>query len=273
MNTIIAATDYSELAENAVEYAAAVAKLKNERLILLNDISVAVHAENARLPSDRFEELLVANEVRLGQRALALSHAYGIDVVPKATNSFVENELETLVAEYHAYMVVLGMEPQSRVQEWWGNTTTSVIKKFPLDVLAVPAKARFEGLKKVLFACDALHGVSEALLTRVKNVALLVTAEVEVLVISPGAAPATPSNEAVYSLQRIGEGLEGIPYHIENVNAESIVEGIRMEVIRSNADLLVMAPQKHGFWDSLIHRSKTRMMAAGLDIPLLSVPA
>jgi nucleotide-binding universal stress UspA family protein len=271
MNTIIAATDYTEIAENAVEYAAAIAKLKNERLILMNDIEESIHAENARLSAGRFDALMEENKTRLRQRASSLSEKYGIDVLPKSTNSFVENELANLIDEYQVYMVVMGMASGSRFQELWGNTTTSVIKNLPVNVLAVPAGAKFEGLKKVLFACDALHEVSEALLNRIKNIGLILPAEVEVLFISTDPRQAQETSESSYSLKTINDRLEGISHHYENVSADSIVEGIRMEVIRSNADLLIMAPQKHGFWDSLVHRSKTRLMASGLDIPLLSV--
>ena len=271
MNTIIAATDYSEIAENAVEYAAAIAKLKNERLILLNDIDVSIHAENARLSADRFQQLRQENQYRLEQRAASLSDKYGIDVLPKATASFLKNELAELIDEYQVYMVVMGMAAGSLFQEIWGNNTTSVIKKLTVNVLAVPEKAKFEGLKKVLFACDALHEVPDLLLNRIKNIGLILAAEVEVLFISTDSKQTQETSEGLYSLKNINDRLEGISHHYENVSADSIVEGIRMEVIRSNADLLVMAPQKHGFWDSLVHRSKTRLMASGLDIPLLSV--
>ncbi len=269
MSTIVAATDYSNIAENAVEYAAAIAKLKNERLILLYDIEVAFHAENAQLSPASFEALYQKEESRLRLRTTSLGEKYGIEVLPKVTNSVVENELTNLIAEYDVYMVVMGMASQSRYQEIWGNTTTKIIKKLPVNVLAVPAKAKYEGLKKVLFACDALHGVPKELLARVKNIALMTHAEVEVLLVST--SPEKTYEEDSYSLQAVNAHLEGLPFHYENVNADSIVEGIRMEVIRSNADLLIMAPQKHGFWDSVIHRSKTRSMASGLDIPLLSV--
>jgi hypothetical protein len=33
-----------------------------------------------------------------------------------------------------------------------------------------------------------------------------------------------------------------------------------------------MMPNKYGFWGSLIHRSKTRIMASGSEIPLMSLP-
>jgi nucleotide-binding universal stress UspA family protein len=272
MYTIIAATDYSELAENAAEYAAALAKQNKVRLILLNDFTVPITAMNARLPASAIQELLDENEIHLNNRASSLARKYDIEVLPKATFSFVEDEMKLLIAEHQADLVVMGMVSKSLEQDLWGNTTTSVIKKLHSPVLAVPAKAKFPGTKKVLFACDVLNGVSEALLARIKNFALTADAEVEVLLI----------NETIEELQRAGadplaldmvtDGLEGIVYYYKHIRSDSIIHSIEKEIKRFHADLLIMVPEKHGFWDSVIHRSKTRMMASGLNIPLLSIP-
>jgi hypothetical protein len=51
-----------------------------------------------------------------------------------------------------------------------------------------------------------------------------------------------------------------------------VIWEIEKEIIDSNSNLLVMIPKKYGFWESLIHRSKTREMASGLNIPMLSIP-
>jgi nucleotide-binding universal stress UspA family protein len=272
MNTILAATDYSDLAENAVEYAAAVARHKSERLVLLNIIVYDVHAENARLHVEKFQEMMAQAQARLDKRAAALSDQYGITVLPITANSFlVEEELAKLVAKYDVYMVVMGMAEQSRLQEYWGNATTLAIKHVPVNILAVPANATFKEQRKVLFACDAIHGVFEQLLARIKSVALLFNAEVEVLLIHTKPQTGKQADATEYSLQAIDKALQGIAYHYENVDADSIVEGIRLEIIKTHADVLIMAPLQHGFWGTLVHRSKTRKMASGLDIPLLAV--
>lgn len=57
MMTIIAATDFSILAENAVEYAAAIAKHKNARLILFNSFVIPFHAANTLLPASGIQAL------------------------------------------------------------------------------------------------------------------------------------------------------------------------------------------------------------------------
>ncbi|MBS1665255.1 MAG: universal stress protein [Bacteroidetes bacterium] len=271
--TIIAATDYSEIAENAVEYAAAVAKFVKAKLVLLNDLTLTVSTSNSQLPAHRIQELIDENATRLAEKASSLSARYGIEVSPKATFSFVANELKLLLSEHEDNLVVvMGMAEKTIEQDLWGNTTTSVIKKLHSPVLAVPAGARFEGIKKVLFACDLLHGVSAQLLERIKTIAVDNQAEVEVLLVNETVEELKQKGESRDALKDIDEGLEGIVYYYKNIKSDSVIEAIKNEVEKSGANLLIMAPQKHGFWDAVIHQSKTRKMAAGLDIPLLSIP-
>jgi nucleotide-binding universal stress UspA family protein len=272
MDTIIAATDYSPLAENAAEYAAALAKLAEERLILLNDFVVTPDAENARIPEHQYQKLLELNKIRLAKSAMSLAKRYGIDVIPRATSSYVESELANLIIEYEPRVLVLGMAPRSLEQKLWGNTTTAVIKKLHSAVLAVPGGASYKGFRKVLFACDILHGVSEKMLNRIRRVAMLTSAVIEVLMINAAGDGLEVLGTDPSPLKGIDDNFDGIAYNYTQVNADSVVKGIEREIIRSGADLLIMAPQQHGFWDSFVHRSKTRMMASGLEIPMLALP-
>jgi hypothetical protein len=70
----------------------------------------------------------------------------------------------------------------------------------------------------------------------------------------------------------IGEALSGISYYYKNIQSNKIIRAIQDEMKATQPDLLIMAPYTYGFWDSVVHRSKTRMMAAGINIPLLSLP-
>ena len=68
------------------------------------------------------------------------------------------------------------------------------------------------------------------------------------------------------------DGLQGTNYYYKNVASNVIIEAIQDEITQINADLLIMVPHKYGFWDSLVHISKTRKMASRSEIPLLSLP-
>jgi nucleotide-binding universal stress UspA family protein len=273
MKTILAATDYTQLAENAVHYAASIARQNNYKLILLNDFTVSVHAQNAQLPANVIEGLIEENRILMESKALLLAQEYGIEVIAKATFSFIVDAIKAVVAEYQPEIIVVGMEEKSLEQELLGNTTTSIIKQLRYPVLAVPANSKFSVSKKVIFACDLLNGVSEQILAQIKNLALITQAEVEVLLINETIADLKKVGLDATALKRIDDSFEGIDYYYKNVKSDSIIEGIANEVKNAKADLLIMVPGQHGFWGSLVHRSKTRIMASGLNIPLYSIPA
>jgi nucleotide-binding universal stress UspA family protein len=273
MKTILAATDYTELAENAVHYAASVARLNKYKLILLNDFTISIHAQNAQLPAENISGLIEENRTLLESKALLLSQQYGIEVIAKATFSFIVDAIKAVVAEYQPEMIVMGMEDKSLEQDLLGNTTTSVIKKLKYPVLAVPLNSKFYIPKKVIFACDLQNGVSEQLLAQIKNLALITHAEVEVLLVNKTIADLKKVANAATTINRIDDSFEGIDYYYKNVKSDSIIEGIANEVKNAKADLLIMVPRQHGFWGSFVHRSKTRIMASGLNIPLYSIPA
>jgi nucleotide-binding universal stress UspA family protein len=272
METILAGTNYSALAENAVHYAAGVARMSGYRLILLNDFSVSVHMENACLSAEKLEELIDENRLLLESKALLLADQYGIEVIAEATFSFIDHAIRDVVSRYQPKVIVMGMEEKSIEQELLGNTTTFIIKKMRTPVLAVPANVRFTIPKKVIFACDVLNGVSEQVLAEIKNIALITKAEIEVLLINQTIQELKESGVDITALNRIDDGFEGIDYYYKNVRSDSIIKGIAGEVRTAAADLLIMVPEKRGFWGSVVHRSKTRIMASGLKIPLLSIP-
>jgi nucleotide-binding universal stress UspA family protein len=272
MNPLIVATDFSEVAENAVEYAAAIAKHNNAKLILYNSFVIPTHAANTLLPAASIQKLITDNEIRLIERGLCLSIDYDIEVEHESNLSFVQDALKSLIDKHQAVLVVLGMNTKTLEQDLWGNTTTSAIKKLNLPVMAVPLGARFEGTKNVLFACDVLRGISEKVLANIKELAIALNAEVEVFNVSQKVEELKTLNPSLPEVSAIDDGLEGISYYYKNVNSNAVIKEIEKEIIDFRADLLIMVPKKYGFWASIIHRSKTRIMASGLKIPLLSLP-
>ena len=70
----------------------------------------------------------------------------------------------------------------------------------------------------------------------------------------------------------LNKELEDVTHFYKNVKSNSVIESIESEIKKSNSDLLVMMPKKYGFWESIVHKSKTRVMASGQNIPLLSIP-
>lgn len=272
MINILVPTDYSAISNNAIDYAAALAQQYKARIILFNSFTFPIHLANTLLPSVTVQELLNNNENLLRKKAKSVESAFNIEVAFESSYSFIEEELSLLIVKYSVDLVVLGMADRTLEQDLMGNTTTAVISKMKFPVLAVPLGAKFSGMKKVLFACDVLQGVSLKILSRIKQLAMELKSEVEVFYVDKTVENLKAAHTATLSVNIINDGLNGVTYSHKNVRSNAVITEIEKEIKAFNAELLIMVPKKYGFWASLVHKSKTRVMASGLDIPLLSIP-
>lgn len=188
-----------------------------------------------------------------------------------ATGSF-HQELEKVIEAHQATAVVMGMPEKSLEQELLGNTTTSAISKLGIPVLAVPHCTEYKGVRQILFACDVEKGIEAEILQRVRDVALSFDAQVTVFHVQNKVADLKDQGVSEEIDELLDDGLEGVNYTYKNVSSNAVIQAIQQEVKNIKADMLIMVPQKHGFWGSMVHRSKTRMMASHSEVPLLTIP-
>lgn len=273
MKTIIVATDLSKDANNALEYAASLAKCINAKVVLYNSFMLPTHAVNTLIPASGIEKIIDSNKASLQYAALRISCIYDIKTEWISNIANVDEELDNQVKLHNADLVVMGMRGNSLDQKLFGNTTTDVIQRASYPVLVVPLAARFKGITKILFACDRNCKLSFNTLRMLKAVSAELDAEVQVLHVEKARKLAgnTVLAEAGISAD-IESNLEGINHSFRDVEGRDVIKGIQNGIEEFNADMLVMIPQKHGFWDSMLHKSKTCAMAAQSHIPLLSIP-
>lgn len=270
--TIIATTNFSEAATNAVEYAAGLAKLTNTRLILFNAFVFPIHAANARISAEGFQSLLDGQIKELKQIADSIAKRHEIEVVPECTFSIVEDEIQVLIEKYDARLVVFGMHEKTLEQELMGSRTTAAIKHLHIPILTVPVGARFNGIRRILFAYDNHAEAPAPVLEKIRDAAKSVNAEVEVFSVDDTVERIKVENAASSFQDTIDTELKGIRYYYKNIRSNAVIKEIEAEIKTSSADLLIMIPKQYGFWSAMVHRSKTRIMASRVSVPLLSIP-
>ncbi|WP_149207774.1 universal stress protein [Flavobacterium johnsoniae] len=268
--SIIAAVNFTPAASNAVTYAAALAKAKGSRLILFNSFTLSIHSSNSGISGDNAQLELDKAAERLMHLADDIALLYKIETQSFCLCSSLEDALPSLIEKNQAELVVIGMADRSAGQDLLGNPTTSVIKNISIPVLAVPRNARFINAKKILFAFENRSLSSIQKLGWFGQTAAALKAEVEFFSVDQRVEQmmeqhdeSAPENQQPAQLAR---------YSYKTIRSNAVVSEIKKEIENYNADILVMVPQKYGFWDSLVHISKTRIMASGLSIPLLSLP-
>ncbi len=270
MKTIIIASDFSNEAENATQYAINLAKSTSVRLVVFHLHKISIHAENARLPYSVIQKSIEQNHKDVENRIKTLSNTHGVFIEADWAMGDFYKELQSSIDRHQADLVVMGMDDKSLEQDLLGSTTTEAIHKIKVPILAVPLKAKFTGIKKVLFACDIEKGVAVDILEKVKEAVLKLHAELEVFHVSNSLDKIEQNKHA---LSGINKEFEGIAYMYKEVQSDAVIHEIEEEMKRIHADLLIMVPYEYGFWSSLVHKSKTRVMISGMDTPLLSIHA
>lgn len=270
--TIIAATNFSVIANNAVNYAAGLAKATGAKLVLFNSFSLSVHSANSHISADAMQKQIEKAISKLENLAKETANVFKIETESICTYSFLEDELPRIIDQTKADVVVMGMAERSFEQELLGNSTTSAIKNLEIPLLAVPEKARFQNVKKVLYAYDSLSFSAIKKFSWIKNALGDLEAEIEFFSVDDKLDDLKEEQRRALMSSNIEKEFEDVKYLYKTVRSNAVIDEIKKEIKNYEADLLIMVPQKYGFWDSLVHRSKTRILAAGLDIPLLSFP-
>lgn len=275
MKTILVATDYTKASRQAVEYAATLARLKQSKVVLFNSFELPAEVAYPSGVCPHISKLMDDNKILLNEYANEIAEKFAIEVDWCSTLSFVEEELDRLVKELPADLVVMGMKKEAAEYPFFGSTTTRIIAKGKYPVLVVPEDAVIKEPAKLLLAWESYEPGSENSLQLLKEIATTYKATVEVLHVEK------PKEQLVYQAAQEGQfqpgGLEylldGISHFYRDITETDVVHGIERSVNEYHADLLVMVPHKKGFWNELFQKSTTRKMAFKTSCPMLCLPA
>lgn len=274
MKTIIVCTDYSEPAGNAARYAAQLARRTGATLVLYHSFFLPLPLAETPVALPPADALYDEHHLRLQAIGRELAQAYGIPTDCIASPLPVVDGLPALVKKRHADLVVLGMGALSEFdRRVFGSTATRVIAQAAFPVLVVPRNVSFEPLRRILYACDYQAFPPGHAFSLMLALAGAFGAQVDVLhVEKPEPATASPRPKSAYRGPHLESVLQGIKHQYTFLEEEDVVTGIEQSIREEEANLLVMVPRRHGFWDILFNRSTTHRMAYQTHIPLLVLP-
>ena len=274
MKTIIACTDFSASASNAVRYAAALATAANARLILFRHFNYPVAATDLpdMYPNTFGDEMGADFERGLQEIKAELSRAYPIEIECVVRSLSLHEDLEEIFHAEQADLVVMGMQGQNKVlNALAGNVTTAAIRHGRLPLLVVPQGVVFHPVKKILFTCDD-HAIPNPDTLRIlRTLAIIFDAYIEVLNFYDLEKISTSTPQGLRPAAKINleTMLAGTRYGFFYKNEDVADKGILYEAIRSAADLVAMIPHHHSFWSTLLNQSETQRVATTITLPLL----
>ncbi|MCU0353477.1 MAG: universal stress protein [Cytophagales bacterium] len=275
MKTIVVPTDYSENAWCAAEYGAHLAQRTGARLVLFHAVEMPLVTDEITATLPPLDALNQRHLQRLDEMAVQMSHRFDIRVEHRLRVGHPSVALNQVFREENADLVVLGLRGTNPIGRLlMGSLTATLLRKAELPVLVVPRDFAFHGIRHILFACDfrplAQTNASNPL-APLRAIAKSFKATVEVMHL-PQPLAAGYEEEAPVRESYWDEQLQGLQLGYTFLYEDNLEHGIDQGVCDSHADLLVMIPHRHTFFQRLLDKSNVQKMAFHTRIPLLALP-
>lgn len=277
MKKILLPTDFSENAWNAIKYAVRLFRYENCRFYLLNTYTPVVYDTEFLLYSlpqagtNIFEnnsvESLEELEKRIKDKWPASEHRFELI---SSLNSLTE-EIKELVKEKEIDLIVMGTKGATGAKEiLFGSNTVQVINKVDCAVLAVPSQYSFRVPRDILFPTDLEKDFSKDPPKLVKEIALSYQPGIHLMNVSFG-DPLTDFQEKQKRFLQVY--FHKVPTRFHRISDKSVSGAIYEFQQKIPVDLLVMANNKHSFFENLIFRPVINEIGFHVKIPFLVLPA
>jgi nucleotide-binding universal stress UspA family protein len=179
------------------------------------------------------------------------------------------NALSNIIHEEDIDLVVMGTRGASGIEEVLiGSNAARAAKQLECPVLIIPGGTVFEAPGRMVFATDFQRIDNFDLLRPLRTIARAFHPEVLTLhVVETGAMPDPEKKQMQKDLHVYFGG--DIPHSHHFVEGDDPTEAIQRFLREQEADWLVLVGKQRSFFESLFHRSVVRKMASHAEVPLL----
>jgi len=272
MKTIIVPTDFSSISNNAMDYAAGLAKQTGSSLLLFHAYQVPVSMTDVPIVLVSVEELQKNAETKMAdvKRSLEQTTQGSVKIYAETKLGDTVDELEDLCRRIKPFAVVMGTKGATGLERvFFGSTTLTTIKHLSWPVIVVPPDKKYSAIKKIGFACDFREVVETTPAHFIRDFVKEFNAEIHVLNVDSKNAhfkPGTPEQSALLHTM-----LEDLNPKYDFIEDENIEAGIEKFAEKNNLDLIITIPKKHKLLEGLFRKSHTKDLVFHSHLPIMCV--
>jgi nucleotide-binding universal stress UspA family protein len=272
MKTIIVPTDFSDISNNAMDYATGLAKSTGSSLLLFHAYQVPVSMTDVPIVLVSVEELQKNAETKMAEVKKSLEQTTGgtMKIYAETKLGDTVDELEDLCNRIKPFAVVMGTKGETGLERvFFGSTTLTTIKHLSWPVIVVPPHKKYSSIKKVGFACDMRQVVDTTPTHFIRDFVKEFNAELHVLNVdykNSHFKPDTPEESLLLHTM-----LEDLKPRYDFIEDENIEAGIEKFAEKNNLDLVITIPKKHKLLEGLFKKSHTKDLVFHSQLPIMCV--
>ncbi len=272
MKTILVPTDFSPIAENAMWFAADMAKHIDASLLLLHVYQLPVTVSEVPLVMvsadelrDNSDELLKELKEKVVQKTDGK-----LTVATESRFGNIAGALEDVCDATEPFAVVMGSQGAGRMERMmFGSSVLTAIRRLHVPVMVIPPGVGFKPVHKVGLACDFRNVEATLPQKEIKDIVRAFGAELHVLNVGDRLDHISPSGKEQSTMLHILLDELHPQYHY--IHKEKIEESLDEFAQRNQLDFLIVIPKKHAFPENLFHKSHSGQLATHAHVPVMAI--
>lgn len=273
MKKILVPIDFSANANNALQYAAGLAKQTSSDLTLAHVLPVQVAGVTEApivVTPDAAAEAQYAAKLTDVAKQLEEDYHYSFKVNTVCKTGLFLDKLLRLIRDQKIDLVVMGTAGASTyLDKLLGTNTLSLIRSAPCPVLAIPGHVQFTGIRKIAYASD-LSANDNVFLKKLNAFALPFKPEISIVHVKDSRHLRSRADQ--HALQILVKQFPEWQYSLAEVKEDDVAVGIMAFAQENNIDVLALALHDRSLLEELFHTSVSRKLALNCTVPLLTLP-
>ena len=260
---ILVPTDFSENANNALQYAINIGDYFDAEIILL-------HSFEASTPTDAiksFVPFVRADAEKAMEETLELAQKSVIGktvLKSKIINGQTVHVITKIAKQEGVDLIIMGTQGASGLKEFLGSNTSAVMSKTAVPILAIPRGATYHPLQEIIFPVDE-HNISDfEVIKPLLQIAEKYGSTIKILHLG--------TEKTLEKFDR--ESLDFFFKDFAHSYFTKIVHNGFNEIINKftyeqKGDMIAMIRRERGFWERIFHESTTAKEIFNSPVPLL----
>lgn len=280
MKHFLIPTDFSESANNAIEFAVQSANIFPAEIYILHafEMNTNMQMDNMGVLREFSQSLLEEAQLKIAELKKSIEANKGISVKTIVAKLNFKDAIQQALKDMKFDLIIMGTQGASGIKEkLWGTNTAAIISESTIPVLAIPHDYTWKKPKKFLLSTNHFEE-DPSLLNFVFELSDLYMAQVHAVVFTDedDDKPATfieHSHKRSQYEQTLKEHHKDDLITVTQLFGSIFEETLQHHILENEIDLLVMITYQRGFFSRLFHPSMTNQMAYHTNIPLLAIPA
>lgn len=270
MKTIVVATDFSENAFVAAEYAGRLAAFYGADLWLFHAYQIPIAVGEFAFASLDIASMQHSTELELKnlKQRLTASLEYKSTIYVFGCIGELQMELNKFCDSKKADLVVFGLSGKNKlIKLMVGSNTIVSIHELKYPLLIVPPGSVFYPVKKIGFACDFKEIKKTLPIDLLKK--LVDDFKAELYILNVDMNNRNFDADSLHERFELSQLLGKTQAEYKNIEADNVTDGVNWFVEKGSIDLLVVIPKKHSVLRKLFLRSHSKDLIFHTKVPVV----